>query len=213
LAKAARARPQRSRHCFAPGGAYLSDEVTLLDPDKHTVFPFHLPMAIKPWTAGAAGPLPAGTDVAGQDAVRFRLPARLGYACPLGAVVLLERGGAPAIARVSRAAALLRLARQPSSFRYAHQLDNAFRAWSRALRSVPCVEIKARRPAALARALLEGRATWGDRTSPEGAARGDAGNGVDSHTDRHDVGAGEAADGQRLAYDQTLLARWGLGVR
>lgn len=140
---------------LACGGAYLSDEVALLDPETGNLVPFHLPMAIKPWTARASGPLPPGTDVARQGAVVFRRPIRLGRVCPLGTVVLLEREGRPAVTEVSRAKALLRLARQPSSFQYAGRTGEAFRAWARALRNAQCLQLAAHRPAALARVVME----------------------------------------------------------
>lgn len=140
----------------ARGAAYLSDEVALLDPDTNCVVPLHLPLTIKPWTARATGPLPPGTDVARQGAVIFRLPVRLGQACPLGTVVLLERGSRPMITEVSRPQALLRLARQPSSFQHASRTDGTFRAWARGLRSARCLELGAERPAALAPALMNG---------------------------------------------------------
>jgi hypothetical protein len=140
---------------LARGGAYLSDEVALLDPASNRVLPFHLPMAIKPWTAHAAGPLPAGIDVARQDAVRFRLPDRLGHACPLGALVLLEAGNRPDPAEISTPRALLRLARQPSSFRYPDRMEDAFRAWTHAVRDVPCRAVVSARPAAFADRLFD----------------------------------------------------------
>jgi len=136
------------------GATYLSDEVGLLDPETNDIVPFHLPMAIKRWTARAAGRLPAGTDVARQDGVVFLVPASLGRACPLGTVILLERGGQPEIREISRAEALVRLARQPSSFQYAGRTDDAFRAWARGLRTARCLAVSADRPAALAASLI-----------------------------------------------------------
>jgi hypothetical protein len=138
----------------ARGAAYLSDEVALLDPLTNHMLPFHLPMAVKKWTARAAGPLPAGTDVARQDTVVFRLPVRLGGACPLGTAILLERGGRPGIKEMSRAQALVRLARQPSSFRYAGRTEDAFRAWAQALPAARCFVLNADRPVAFAPELM-----------------------------------------------------------
>ena len=139
---------------LARGATYLCDEVALLDPDTGDLLPFHLPMVIKPWTARAAGPLPAGTDVAVQRSVVFRLPAALGRTCPLGTVVMLRRAGRGGMTSISRAEALLRLARQPSSFRYPGRTEDAFRAWGRGLRNADCLELAADRPAALASALV-----------------------------------------------------------
>jgi hypothetical protein len=139
---------------LAGGATYLSDEVALLDPETNQMVPFHLPMAIKRWTARAAGRLPAGTDVARQDAVVFRLPARLGGRCPLSAAILLERGGRPEIREISRGEALIRLARQASSFQYAGRTEDAFCAWAQALRTARCFALNADRPAAFARDLL-----------------------------------------------------------
>jgi hypothetical protein len=135
---------------LARGGAYLSDEVGLFDPDGNCMTPFHLPMAIKRWTARAAGRLPAGIEVARQDAVVFRLPANLGRACPLRAAFLLERGTPAGIRELSGAEALVKLARQPSSFQYAGRTEDAFRAWAQALRGARCFVLTADRPAALA---------------------------------------------------------------
>lgn len=135
------------------GAAYLSDEVALLDPEAGTVLAFHLPMVVKPWTARAAGPLPPGRQVATQGAVRFHLPIRLARAAPLRTVVFLERGDPPRLRELSRAAAMLRLAQQASSFRYGVRVDDAFRAWARAVRTARCVQLQATRPAALAAAL------------------------------------------------------------
>jgi hypothetical protein len=142
------------------GATYLSDEVALLDPATGNVLPFHLPMAIKPWTAHAIGPLPAGNDVARQGPVVFRLPAALGRACPLGTVVLLQRARRHQMVPISRAQTLLRLARQPSSFQRADRTEDAFRAWARGLRHADCLELAGARPAALAPVLariLDGR--------------------------------------------------------
>jgi hypothetical protein len=145
---------------LARGAKYLSDEVALLDPDTSDVLPFHLPMAIKPWTARAAGPLPAGDDVAGQGSVVFRLPAALGRACPIGTVVLLRRAGRGGMAPISRAEVLLRLAQQPSSFRYPGRTEEAFRAWAQGLRNADCLELTADHPAAFAPALVRRLRGW-----------------------------------------------------
>jgi len=139
---------------LAQGATYLSDEVALIDPDTGHVIPFHLPMTIKPWTARAAGPLPPGLKVATQGPVVFRLPDVLGPACPLGTLVVVGRTGRSEMTPISRAEALLRIARQPSSFRYPGRTEDAFRACARALRSAECLEIAADRPAALAPALV-----------------------------------------------------------
>jgi hypothetical protein len=136
------------------GAAYLSDEVALLDPGTNGLVPFQLPMAIKRWTARAARALPSGTDVTARDTVIFRLPDRLGRACPLSTAVLLERGGRPQVRDLSRAEALVRLARQPSSFHYAGRTEDAFRAWAGALRTARCLLVSADRPAATASTLL-----------------------------------------------------------
>ena len=135
------------------GASYLSDEVALLDPGTGAVLSFHLPMAIKPGTARAAGTLPPGREITSQGRVSFRLPLRLAREAPLRTVVFLERGDTPRLRDLSRAEALLRLARQASSFQSADRVDDAFRAWARALRNVRCVELRAGRPAGCAVAL------------------------------------------------------------
>jgi hypothetical protein len=140
---------------LACGATYLSDEVALLDPETATVVPFHLPMAIKPWTVRAGGPLPQGTDVARQGTVAFRLPDSLGRGCPLGTVIVLERAGRSTLAALPRAQALLRLARQPSSFQNPDRVDDAFRAWLRALQTAHCLEAATPRPAKFAPALVQ----------------------------------------------------------
>ena len=138
---------------LARGAAYLSDEVALLDPDLGTISPFHLPMAIKPWTARAAGTLPDGIGAARQGAVGFHLPARRGRGCPIGAVVIVERGRGSELARIPRAEALMRIVRQPSSFQYAARTEAAFLAWVAALRRAECFEIRSDRAARLAPAI------------------------------------------------------------
>jgi len=138
---------------LAYGATYLSDEVALVDPDTGNVLPFHLPMTVKPWTARAAGPLPPGVNVATQGQVAFRLPVARGRACPLATLVVLRRTGRSGVAPISRADALLRIARQPSSFRYPGRTEDALRAWVRVLRTAECLELVAKRPAALAPAL------------------------------------------------------------
>jgi hypothetical protein len=135
------------------GASYLSDEVALLDPATSHMLPFHLPMAVKSWTARAAGALPMGTDLARQHTVVFRLPAVLGSPSPVGTVVLL-RSGRTGIASISRAQALLQIARQPSSFQYPDRTEEAFRGWVSALRGAQCIELAADRPAAFAPALF-----------------------------------------------------------
>jgi hypothetical protein len=137
------------------GASYLSDEVALLDPETSEVWPFHIPMAVKPWTARAAGPLPPGTDVARHGAVRFRLPAALGRRSALGTVVLLQRGSRPVMRRIPPADALMTLARRASSFQHPLRTEAAFRAWVRGLRNARCFELSTDRPAASVPSLLE----------------------------------------------------------
>ncbi|HKX19885.1 MAG TPA: hypothetical protein VJT33_17925 [bacterium] len=140
---------------LARGAAYLSDEVALLDPENGTISPFHIPMAIKPWTAKAAGTLPDGIDAARQGPVHFHLPALRGRSCPIGAVVMLERGRGGELARIPPAEALIRIARQPSSFQYAARTEAAFLAWVAALRRAECFEIRSDQAARLAPTIAD----------------------------------------------------------
>lgn len=140
---------------LARGAAYLSDEVALLDPEHSTISPFHFPMAIKRWTARAAGTLPDGIDAARQGPVRFHLPALRSRGCPIGAVVIVERGRGSELARIPRAEALMRIVRQPSSFQYAARTEAAFLAWIAALRRAECFEIRSDHAARLAPAIAD----------------------------------------------------------
>ncbi len=133
------------------GAAYLTDEITLLDPTSAAAVPFALPMAVKPWTERAVGTLPRGAEVAREGGVRFYLPAaRAAGAAPVEAFVLL-RPGAGGLAPFSRAELMMVLGEQQhSSLRYAHRLEDAFAGYSRLLRGARCYVLGAPFPAAAA---------------------------------------------------------------
>lgn len=137
------------------GAAFLSDEVALLDPSTGVVMPFALPMAVKPWTRRAAGPLPPGRRITREGRIEFWLPRRLGGTVQLDTVVLLRRQEASAcLSPLSRAAMLLALAEHASSFKQQHRIREAFSGFARLLRSARCVAFDAARPAAHADLLM-----------------------------------------------------------
>jgi hypothetical protein len=131
------------------GAAYLSDEVALFDPKAGTVHPFALPMAVKPWTAKAIGPLPPAHLVASDTDIQYLQPVRRARApVPLDSLVLLDpaqRASEPA--DLSRADMLLALSEQPSSFRYRERLEAAFSDFVRLLRGARCLRVGSADPA------------------------------------------------------------------
>jgi len=137
------------------GAAYLTDEITLLDPEAATALPFPLPMAVKPWTAQAVGTLPRGAEVAREGGVRFYLPAaRAAGAAPVEGFVLLRPDGG-GLAPLSRAELLMVLGEQQhSSLRYAHRLEDAFAGFSHLLRVARCYVLAAPSPAAAAELIV-----------------------------------------------------------
>jgi len=137
------------------GAAYLTDEITLLDPEAATAVPFALPMAVKPWTAQAVGTLPRGAEVAREGGVRFYLPAaRAAGAAPVEGFVLLRPDGG-GLAPLSRAELLMVLGEQQhSSLRYAHRLEDAFAGFSHLLRSARCYVLAAPSPAVAAELIV-----------------------------------------------------------
>ncbi len=129
------------------GAAYLSDEVALLDPTSGTVAPFALPMAVKPWTAKVAEPLPPGKVVACEGETRFHLPlSRASGPVPIESFILLRPGRAAHLTPVSRAGMLLALAEHPSSLRYRDRLEEAFVGFGRLFRGTACYSLTAPNP-------------------------------------------------------------------
>jgi len=137
------------------GAAYLSDEVALFDAKAGTVYPFALPMTVKPWTARAIGPLPPAHLVAADADIRYLQPVRRAEApVPLDSLVLLDpaqRASAPA--ELSRAEMLLALSEQPSSFRYRERLEAAFSDFVGLLRRTRCLRVGSADPAKAANML------------------------------------------------------------
>ncbi len=132
------------------GAVYLSDEIAVLDPANGTVAPFAIPMAIKPWTAKAAGRLPRGSDVIREGVTRFRLPVdRAAGPVPVQGFVLLDHGQPPARLRpISRAQFLVAMAHHHSSLRHPHRLSDAFAGFGRLLRLAHCYQLASPHPAA-----------------------------------------------------------------
>ncbi|MBI3974852.1 MAG: hypothetical protein HY334_00495 [Armatimonadetes bacterium] len=140
------------------GAAYLSDEVALLDPERATVAPFTLPMAVKPWTLQAAGALPEGRDVATEGDTRFHLPDRRAEGpLPIAGLVVFDpaRPAAP-LTTAHRAETLMAMAEYPSTMRYRDRLEEAFPAFARLLRQVNCYALGAPGPEPITRAGLFG---------------------------------------------------------
>ncbi len=139
------------------GGFYLSDEVALLDPLAGTVAPFTIPMAIKPWTAQAIGPLPDGKEVTSDGEVRYFLPDRLQPApVPVAHFVLLRPARRRAgLIPMSRGQMLIALGTHDSSLVHRERLEEAFSGFSRLLRSVDCVAVEGPSPGACADLLVE----------------------------------------------------------
>jgi len=140
------------------GAGYLSDEVALFDPAAGMLHPFALPLAVKPWTAKAAGRMPAARQVAAEAGVRYLLPVRRSAGpVPLDSVILLdalEQAADPV--EVPRAEALLTLSQHPSSFRYRPRLEEAFRGFVRLIRTARCVRVGSAHPAEAA-AIIRAR--------------------------------------------------------
>lgn len=142
------------------GAGYLSDEVALLDPKTGNLHPFALPLAVKPWTAKAAGALPRARRVASEGGVSYLLPSRRQQdALPLDSVVLLDptsqgtgRSEAGPI-EMPRAEMLLTLSRHASSFRYRPRLESAFSGFVGLLRGARCLRVNAAAPAEAAAAI------------------------------------------------------------
>lgn len=130
------------------GALYLSDEIALLDPDRATVAPFTLPMALKSWTLTAMGEPPPGQAVTADGETRFHLPDhRADSRLPLAGLVVIDgtRLGEP-LAPATRAETLMRLAENPSSMRYRERLEEAFPAFARLVRTVNCYGLGAPGP-------------------------------------------------------------------
>ena len=143
------------------GAAYLSDEVALLDPKAGALYPFALPLAVKPWTAKATGPFPPARQVAAEDGVRYLFPSlRAPGPVPLDSMILLDPASlAAAPAELPRAEMLLVLSQHPSSFRYQNRLESAFSGFVQLLRSARCLQVGSAAPADAAAiiASLDGR--------------------------------------------------------
>ena len=131
------------------GGIYLSDEVALLDPKAGTLYPFALPLAVKPWTAKATGPLPPARQVAEEAGVKYLLPSlRAPGPIPLDSVILLDPNRpAGEMTEFSRAEMLLTLSQHPSSFRYRPRLESAFSGFVLLLRNARCLQVGSAVPA------------------------------------------------------------------
>ncbi len=144
------------------GGFYLSDEVALLDPLTDTVAPFAVPMAIKPWTAEAIGPLPGGTDVAGDGEIRFRMPDRVqSDPVPVASFVLMNPSRRHArLTPISRGQMLVALGTHASSLVYRDRLEEAFEGFSRLLRGVDCFAMEGPSAGACADLLID---SWSRR--------------------------------------------------
>lgn len=129
------------------GAAYLSDEVALLDPASGTVAPFALPMAVKPWTAKVAEPLPPGEVVACEGETRFHLPhSRASGPVPVESFILLRPGRAAHLTPVSRADMVLAMAAHPSSLRYRRRMEEAFVGFGRLFQGAACYYLTAPNP-------------------------------------------------------------------
>lgn len=137
------------------GAAYLSDEVAVIDPKAGVVHPFTLPLAVKPWTAKAMGPLPAGRLLASAGGVRYLLPDRRARGpVPIDRLVLLDPSAAASEgAALSRGEMLLALAGQTSSFRHRDRLEAAFSGFVQLVRRARCVRLGSITPAEAARAI------------------------------------------------------------
>jgi len=139
------------------GASYLSDDLALLDPAHGTVVPVTVPLAVKPWTARAAGTLPPGREVACEGGTRYWLPdATASAPVPAHALVFLRgrRGLLPRARVLTRAGALMALARHPSSFSHRHRVEDAFVGFARLLPATQCLAVDGRNPAGFARSVL-----------------------------------------------------------
>ncbi|HYM71076.1 MAG TPA: hypothetical protein VEZ44_15870 [bacterium] len=138
------------------GARYLSDDLALLDPGAGTIVPVTVPLAVKAWTARAAGALPPGREVASEGGTRYWLPDGVAAdPVPAAAFVFLRPGGrVPRARALTRAGALLALARHTSSFSHRHRVEDAFTGFARILAAAQCVAVEGRSPAAFAPAML-----------------------------------------------------------
>lgn len=138
------------------GAAYLSDEVALFDAEAGTAAPFLLPMAVKPWTARAAGISHVEPEIAREGGVRFWLPAHLmAEPVPVDTFILLNPARrSPRITAVSRASMLLALGRHTSSFSQRHRVGDALAGFGRLLRSAACLTLGGRHPAGCVEQIL-----------------------------------------------------------
>lgn len=138
------------------GATYLSDEVALLHPKTGTVHPFILPMAVKPWTAKAIGPLPPTRLVASDARIQYLLPERLAQEpVPLDSLVLLDPTRPPTeIEEYPRAEMLLAISENPSSFHYRHRLEASFSAFVQLIKQTRCLRVGSANPAQAVNVLL-----------------------------------------------------------
>jgi len=137
------------------GAVYLSDEVALFDANAGMVHPFALPMAVKPWTARAIGPLPPTQLVATDSDIQYLQPVlRAQGPVPLDSLVLLDPAQhASEPTELPRAEMLLALSEQPSSFRYRERLEAAFSDFVGLLRRTRCLRVGSADPANAAHML------------------------------------------------------------
>jgi len=126
----------------AGGARYLSDDITLLNPAAATAIPFALPLAVKPWTARAAGVLPAGSEVARDEGTRFYLPAATARGpVPVEAFGVMRRDRRASLVPLPRAELLMALAGQPSPLRDPQRLEEAFAGFARVIRGARCYAV------------------------------------------------------------------------
>jgi len=139
------------------GASYLSDEVALFDAKAGMVHPFALPMAVKPWTARAIGPLPPTQLVASDSDIQYLQPGLRAHGpVPLDSLVLLDPAHASEPTELPRAEMLLALSEQPSSFRYRDRLEAAFSDFVRVLRHTRSFRMGSSNPANAAHMLERG---------------------------------------------------------
>jgi len=138
------------------GARYVSDDLALLDPGAGTIVPVTVPLAVKVWTARAAGTLPPGREVASEGGTRYWLPDAVAAGpVPAAEFVFLRPGGrVPRTRALTRAGALLALARHTSSFAHRHRVEDAFIGFARILTAAQCLAVESRSPAAFAPAML-----------------------------------------------------------
>jgi hypothetical protein len=153
------------------GAGYLSDEVALLNPASGELHPFALPLAVKPWTAKAAGRMPAVRHVASEGGLNYLLPVRRAKGrVGLDTVIQLDpREAATGPVEASRAEALFELSQHPSSFRYRGRLEDAFRGFVSLLRTARSLRIGSAHPAEAA-AVIWATASQLDADAPRRTA-------------------------------------------